>query len=294
MYYLLVDGFNLAYRSFYAIPELKRTDGFPTNALHGWLRTLWKLLDTQQPERVCVFFDLGGAQDKLALHPEYKAQRKETPEALVQQFPYIKTLSHACGWTVIEDNGIEADDLLASAALKLLAQGHRVGIVSADKDFAQLVRPGLDQIIPPPTANPKLGWTSLDAQAVHAKFGVSPEQIPDYLALIGDSSDNIPGIPGVGPKTAVRWLEQWGHIAELLKHSDQVKPERFQPVLATSRALLEFNLKLVTLNSECKLPTLDGHPAEISQLEKLLTELEMKTTLKEMHKRYGPPQMMLL
>ena len=160
--WLLVDGYNLAYRCYFAIPELTRADGFPTNALHGWVKSLWKLADQEKPAATLVFFDLGGAQDRLALHPEYKAQREEMPDALVRQIPYLKAVTRAMGLAGVEKDGVESDDLLASQAAHLAAQGHEVVIVSADKDFAQCVNGRVRMLLPPPTANPKLGWRMLD------------------------------------------------------------------------------------------------------------------------------------
>ena len=204
--WLLVDGFNIAYRCFFAVPELTRADGFPTNAVHGWVKSLWRLADQERPAATLVFFDLGGAQDRLALHPEYKAQREEMPEALVKQLPYIKAVTRAMGLVGVEKAGVESDDLVASQAVHLAALGHEVLIVSADKDFAQIVGERINMLLPPPSANPKLGWRRLDAAGVEEKFGIPPAQIAGYLALVGDTSDNIPGIEGVGPKTAVKWL----------------------------------------------------------------------------------------
>ena len=197
--WMLVDGFNLAFRAFYGMPELTRTDGFPTGALHGWVKSLWRLSDDEKPVATLVFFDLGGSQDRLAIHPEYKAQRQETPEALVQQIPFIKSLTRAMGLVGVEIDGVESDDLLASQALALAREGHDVVVVSADKDFAQIVNERIKILLPPPTANPKLGWRLLDSDGVQMKFGVGPHQIADYLALVGDSADNIPGLAGVGP-----------------------------------------------------------------------------------------------
>ena len=135
--WLLVDGFNLAFRAFFGMPELTRTDGFPTGALHGWVKSLWRLADDQKPVATLVFFDLGGSQDRLALHPEYKAQREETPEALEKQIPYIKLLTRAMGLVGVEQDGVESDDLLAAQAVALAKAGHEVLVVSADKDFAR-------------------------------------------------------------------------------------------------------------------------------------------------------------
>ena len=157
--WLLVDGFNLAYRCFFAIPELARADGFPTNALHGWVKSLWRLADQEKPDATLVFFDLGGAQDRLALLPEYKAQREEMPEALVKQVPDIKALTRAMGLGGVEQDGVESDDLLASAgAGRSPREGDEVLIVSSDKDFAQIVGERIRIMLPPPSANPKLGW----------------------------------------------------------------------------------------------------------------------------------------
>src|SRR5690606_32568789 len=132
-----IDGFNLAYRCFFAIPELTRADGFPTNALHGWMKSIWKLQDQERPDGILVFFDLGGASDREALLPEYKAQRDEMPDGLIKQLPYVKALTRAMGLIGIEQDGVESDDLLASQAVSLAREGHQVLIVSSDKDFAQ-------------------------------------------------------------------------------------------------------------------------------------------------------------
>src|SRR5471030_2843180 len=126
MKYLLVDGFNLAYRCFFAIPELTRADGFPTNALHGWVKSLWKLMDQEKPDATTVFFDLGGSQDRLALHPEYKAQRAEMPEALVKQIVPLKNVTRLMGLKSVEISGVESDDLLGSEAVALARDGHEV------------------------------------------------------------------------------------------------------------------------------------------------------------------------
>ncbi len=284
--WLLVDGFNVAYRCFFAVPELARVDGFPTNAIHGWVKSLWRLMDQERPVATLVFFDLGGAQDRLALLPEYKAQREEMPDALVKQLPYIKSVTRAMGLVGVEKSGVESDDLVASQAVHLAAQGHEVLIVSADKDFAQLVDDRIKLLLPPPSANPKLGWRRLDVAGVREKFGVSPAQIPDYLALVGDASDNIPGIEGVGPKTAAKWLGEFGSLESVIAHARELKPERFRdPVLALSD-LLRRNLKLTTLNRG--LPTVAAEKPEpdAGELLRLLGELEMTGSLAEARQRY--------
>lgn len=289
--WLLVDGFNLAYRCFYAVPELTRSDGFPTGALHGWVKSLWRLADQEKPVATLVFFDLGGSQDRLALHAEYKAQRAEMPEPLRQQIAPIKAFTRAMGLVGIEREGIESDDLLASQAVALAREGHEVLIVSADKDFAQVVDEHIKLLLPPPTANPKLGWRVLDAAGVTEKFGVPPAQIADYLALVGDTADNIPGLMGVGPKTAAKWLAEFGGLEGVIAHAEALKPERFQAAVRTDADRLRMNLKLTTLN--LGLPTVAATPTQVQagELYRLLGEMEMRSALTEARTRYEQPEL---
>jgi DNA polymerase-1 len=289
--WLLVDGFNLAYRCFFAIPELSRADGFPTNALHGWVKSLWKLADQEKPVGTLVFFDLGGAQDRLALHPEYKAQREEMPEALEKQLPYVKALTRAMGCVGIEQAGIESDDLLAAEAVSLARQGHDVLIVSSDKDFAQIVSQQIKILLPPPTANPKLGWQVRDEAGVREKFGVPPTQIADFLALVGDTSDNIPGINGVGPKTAAKWLSEFGDLEGVIAHAAELQPERFRTAVAAESNKLRRNLKLTTLNLALPSLVLSPPTPAPEELYRLLETLEMRSALAEARQRYGQPEL---
>ena len=289
--WLLLDGYNLAFRAFYGMPELTRADGFPTGALHGWIKTIWRLQDEEKPDAMLVFFDLGGSQDRLALHPEYKAHRKDTPEPLEKQFPLIKEITRALGLVGVEMDGIESDDLVAAQARALGKAGHDVMIVSADKDFAQCVDERIKILLPPPTANPKLGWRVLDSAGVVAKFGVPPERIAEYLALIGDTSDNIFGISGVGPKTAVKWFTDHKDLEGIIANAAALKPERFRELVGQKAEALRLNLKLTTLRSESPLPLIEakGTP-EHSKLFTLLESLEMKSSLAEAKKRYGGGQ----
>jgi DNA polymerase-1 len=289
--WLLVDGFNLAYRCYFAVPELTRADGLPTNAVHGWVKSLWRLADQEKPVATLVFFDLGGAQDRLALLPEYKAQREEMPEALVKQLPYIKAVTRAMGLVGVEKAGVESDDLLASQAMHLAAQGHEVLIVSADKDFAQIVGERITIMLPPPSANPKIGWRRLDAAGVVEKFGVSAAQIPDFLALVGDASDNIPGIEGVGPKTAARWLQHFGSLEGVIAHARELKPERFRDSVSALSDLVRRNLKLTTLNLGLATITAEKPSPNPGELFRLLDELEMKTSLVEARQRYAQAEL---
>jgi DNA polymerase-1 len=227
----------------------------------------------------------------LALHPEYKAHRKDTPEPLEKQFPLIKELTRAMGLVGVEVDGVESDDLLAAQARSLASAGHDVLIVSADKDFAQCVNERIKILLPPPTANPKLGWRVLDVAGVQEKFGVPPGKIAEYLALIGDTSDNIFGISGVGPKTAVKWFTEHQTLEGIIAHAAELKPERFREIVAQQAAALRLNLKLTTLRAESPVPVIvTAGSTEHTKLFALLESLEMKSSLAEAQKRYGSKQ----
>jgi DNA polymerase I len=289
--WLLVDGFNLAYRCFFAIPELARADGFPTNALHGWVKSLWRLSDQEKPDGTVVYFDLGGAQDRLALLPEYKAQREEMPEALDKQVPIIKAITRAMGLGGVELEGVESDDLLASEAVALARRGDEVIIVSSDKDFAQIVGERIKIMLPPPSANPKLGWRLMDEAGVVAKFGVPPAKIADYLALVGDTSDNIPGLQGVGPKTATKWLSEFGDLEGVIAAADRLAPERFRAAVAASADTLRRNLRITTLNLALPPPAVPPAAIKPEEVYGILETMEMRSVLAEARKRYGQPEL---
>ena len=283
MRWLLVDGFNLVFRSHFAMERsnLRRSaDQFPTGALHGWMKSLQDLRASEQPDRCAVFFDLGGSDRHLAVLPEYKAQREDTPEDIIRQLPEIKTLTGLLGFQVFERRGVEADDLIATAVRRLAAEGHECIIVSADKDFGQCVGGAVSQLAPPPTANPAAGWRRLDAAAVEAKFGVPPRLIADYLALVGDTSDNIPGLRGVGPKTAVKWLQEHGDLAGVLAAADRLQPERFREQVKAEAGRIRANLGLVTFRTDFDFEP--GFPAteQVAEVEAFLARMEMTSTLR--------------
>ncbi|MBN1404701.1 MAG: 5'-3' exonuclease [Opitutales bacterium] len=280
--YLLVDGYNMVFRAFYAMPDsLTRADGLPTGAIHGWLNTLKYLQDNEKPDQGVVFFDLGGASRQAALFADYKANRAAMPDALRAQMPYVKRLARLMGFGAIEKEGVEADDLIATWAKRLSAEGHSVRIVSADKDLGQcLVLPNVSQLLPPPTANAAAGWRQLDSAGVEEKFGVPPSKVADLLALVGDSSDNIPGLDGVGPKTAAKWLIQFGNVEGVIANCGDLKPVRFQNVVYQNRELLRRNLAMTTLDYEVSVDGLDCPPRDTEALCALLEELEMRRALK--------------
>jgi len=186
--------------------------------------------------------------------------------------------------------GTEADDLIASAAIKLHDEGHEVYIVSADKDFGQLLRPGIFQLLPPTPGNAKLGWSVLDEDGLYKKLSVKPNQVVDYLALLGDTSDNIPGVPGVGPKIAARWIQDYGTLEHLLTKVNYIQPARFQLVLPNIREALLTNVKMIKLNTELDVGGIYESSADIDAFMSILESLEMKTVLRDAKKRLGLPQ----
>ena len=161
----LCDGHNLAFRAFYGIRELSRSDGFPTNMIHGWLRSFWRLEDDFKPDQIWVFFDLGGCHKREKILPEYKANRGVPPDGFTVQLEWVKKLTLSMGYGFGEEEGREADDLIAAKVGELSGDSELV-IVSADKDLGQLVKPGVSQLLPPPTANPRIGWRLLDEKGV--------------------------------------------------------------------------------------------------------------------------------
>ncbi len=293
--HLLVDGFNMAFRAYYAVAGLTRSDGFPTNALYGWIGSMWKLLDDQQPDEVVVFFDLGGAQDKLELLPEYKANRGETPEDFEKQVPIIKDITRAMGFALVEKEGVESDDLLAAYAFQLYRENDddRILIVSADKDFAQCVNDRIHMLLPPPTANPRLGWRDLDPPGVEKKYGVPPSMMADYLSLIGDTSDNIPGVPGCGPKTASKWLLEYRTIEGILQNAAELKPVRFQNIVPDLADQLSINQKIIALHLAKPPEKVEKGIVDPGSLFSLLEEMEMKNHFKEAQKRYAQGELAL-
>ena len=290
MRWLLIDGFNLVFRSHFAMERSnlrRQSDQFPTGALHGWMKSLQDLREAEKPDRCAVFFDLGGSDRHLAVLPDYKGQRDDTPEEIVQQLPEIKRLTALLGFQVFERRGVEADDLIATAVRILSAAGDQCVIVSADKDFGQCVGGPVVQLAPPPTANPAMGWRRLDPAAVTEKFGVPPARIADYLALVGDTSDNIPGLKGVGPKTAVKWLTEYGDLEGVLAATDTLQPERFREQVKAEAVRIRGNLKLVTFQTDFEFVPGDPVAEDVDGVEAFLAEMEMHSTLRRYQAKHG-------
>jgi DNA polymerase-1 len=238
---LIVDGHAYAYRAFHAIRELRSPGGQPTNAIFGFVKMLEKMRQGVEPTHLKVVWDGGLSEERMAALPEYKAQRPEMPPDLRPQLDGIVEFLAAAGIASHRADGIEADDYIATLARRA-AKVWNVVIASSDKDFMQLVSARIGLLNP----NDKTGaiW---GREQVLAKTGVEPEQVADWLALMGDAVDNIPGVPGVGPKTAAELLKQFGSIENLLARLDEVKSEKLRQSLRESAANVVRNQKLVRL-----------------------------------------------
>ncbi|MDI6776901.1 MAG: DNA polymerase I [Syntrophales bacterium] len=212
----LVDGSNYIYRAFYAIRDLSNSKGFPTNAIYGFTTMLIKLLREWQPEFIAVAFDLKGPTFRHESYEQYKATRKATPDVLVSQIPFIKDVVRGFSIPVLEKEGIEADDIIGTLAKTHAGTGMKTVIVSGDKDLLQLVS---EDIIMIDTMKDK----TYDCEAVKVRFGCEPEKVVEILGLMGDASDNIPGVPGIGLKTAQRLIEEYGTMEEVLKNVDRIR-----------------------------------------------------------------------
>jgi len=212
---VLIDGSSYLYRAFYALPGLTAPSGQPTGAIYGVLTMLHKLIKEERPNLLGIVFDAPGKTFRHDLFPEYKANRASTPEDLIVQIEPLLTAIENLGLPLMRVNGVEADDVIGTLAKEAEQRGMNILIATGDKDFTQLVS---DKITLLDTMKNKL----TDRSAVIEKFGLPPEQIVDFLTLSGDASDNIPGVPTVGPKTAVKWLQQYSSLAGVIEHAEEI------------------------------------------------------------------------
>src|SRR5688572_28195143 len=211
---LLVDGSSYLYRAFHALPGLHNSQGEPTGAIYGMLSMLRRLLKDMPAEHVACVFDAKGKTFRDAVYPQYKANRTPMPDDLTVQIAPLKEAIGALGWPLLEIEGVEADDVIGTLARQAERDGMKVTISTGDKDFAQLVS---DRVTLVNTMTNEV----LDEAGVEAKFGVKPGRFTDYLALVGDSIDNVPGVEKVGPKTAAKWLAQYGSLDDVLKRAPE-------------------------------------------------------------------------
>lgn len=238
---LIVDGHAYAYRAFHAIRELSSPEGQPTNAIYGFIKMFSKLQSQLEPSHAVVVWDGGLSSERMAEHPEYKAQRPPMPESLGRQIEEIEEYLPAAGVVSLCQDGVEADDWIGALAVEA-ARHMSVVVASSDKDFMQLVD-GTVGLVNPNDKSEKV-WTAGDVQA---KTGVKPEQVVDWLSLIGDAVDNIPGVPGVGPKTATGLLNQFGSVDGIYSRLMEVKSDRVRNSLASAEHAVRRNQNLIRL-----------------------------------------------
>src|SRR5437870_459157 len=275
----LVDGNNLAYRAFFALPEeLATTEGFPTNALLGFTNMLFKLLSDYKPKGVAVAWDTRPAE-RLEVASDYKADRRPTPDLLAEQFPFFHPIVEAFGYRNLEFEGWEADDVIATLATRADEAGIRTAIVSTDRDAFQLVSDNVSLMMTPRGVSDVQVYTP---DRVAARYVIRPDQIPDFIGLKGDTSDNSPGIPGIGDKTAGQLIAQYGSLEEVIEHADELSPSRRKNItdlaeqarqskeLATMRRDLELN---------CDPAGLLRLPPDRSELREMFRRFEFRNLL---------------
>jgi DNA polymerase-1 len=228
---LLLDADNLINRAFYAIPESRSQDGTPTNALRGFSNTLLNLRDQCNADLTVCAFDSGTPPFRKEAAPSYKANRGEKPEELAEQLQICKhILCKVLGASTVHREKTEADDILYTLTLRAREKNHEVWIASGDKDTVQCLVDKETTMLRPPQ-KPSMPWSVIPFEQASSLFGVPPHLIPDYLAIVGDAVDNLPGVPGAGPKTASKWVQEWGGVHEILKNVAKLKPERLQPAV---------------------------------------------------------------
>jgi len=275
----LVDGNNLAYRAFFALPEeLATTEGFPTNALLGFTNMLFKLLSDYKPKGVAVAWDTR-AVHRHEISEEYKSERRPMPDLLGEQFPFFRPIVEAFGYRNLEFEGWEADDVIATLATRADDLGIRTCIVSTDRDAFQLVSDNVSLMMTPRGVSDVNVYTP---ERVEARYGIRPEQIPDFIGLKGDTSDNIPGIPGIGDKTAGQLIAQYGSLEEVIEHADELSPARRKNITEheeQARQSKELATMRRDLDVDCDPAELVLLPPDRSKLREMFRRFEFRNLL---------------
>ena len=282
---VLVDGSSYLYRAFHALPPLTTASGQPTGAVFGVVNMLLKLLDDYAPDEVAVVFDAPGRTFRDDLYAEYKANRPPMPDDLRAQIDPLLEAIDALGIPVLRIDGVEADDVIGTLAARATAAGRRTVISTIDKDMAQLIDGSIELVN-------TMDGTKLDRDGVVKKFGVTPEQITDYLALVGDTSDNIPGVPKVGQKTAAKWLREHGDLATLKSRAADITGTVGENLRAHLDQL-DLNKELATIRCDLELPVgIDGlgrRPPDLERVRKLFHALEFGRLLRRLEEKLGAP-----
>jgi len=272
----LIDGSGFIFRAFHALPPMSRGDGTPVNAVYGFTNMLLKLLGDSEADHLAVIFDSSRDTFRREIYPDYKANRPPAPEDLVPQFPLVRAAVAACDVAGIELDGFEADDLIATYARLGVAAGARVTIVSSDKDLMQLVGPGVTMFDP-------LKNRAIDAEAVREKFGVGPDHVVDVQALCGDATDNVPGVPGIGVKTAAQLIGEYGDLDTLLARAGEIRQPKRRQTLLDHADLARLSRDLVRLRDDVEPPlplaALAVRPIDPQRLAAFLTEQGFRSLL---------------
>lgn len=288
---MVIDGNSLANRAFYAIPMLSNSQGFITNAIYGFYNMLVKVLEEEKPAYLVVTFDKGKEVFRHEVYADYKATRKETPEELRLQFPVLKDLLRTMNIAIVEREGFEADDLIGT----IVKEGEKAGlenlIVTGDRDAFQLISPQTKVIL---TRKGISETEVLDVKEVEARYGLRPCQMIDVKGLMGDASDNIPGIPGVGEKTAVKLIKQYGDLEQVLAHWEDFKGKKLGELLRNyaDQALLSKNLATIMLDVPLEIDWEQFRKQEpdYARLVELLKELEFRNILQNVQKQWEKSQ----
>ncbi|HET9642512.1 MAG TPA: DNA polymerase I [Burkholderiaceae bacterium] len=273
---LLVDGSSYLYRAFHALPDLRGPEGVPTGALHGMVAMMKKLREQFPAERAACVFDAPGSTFRNEWYADYKAHRPPMPDALAQQLQPIREVVGLLGWPVLEVPGVEADDVIGTLAHGAAKAGHKVIVSTGDKDLAQLVNERVTLIN-------TMSNETLDVAGVVSKFGVPPERIVDYLTLIGDSVDNVPGVDKVGPKTAAKWIAEYGSLDALMANAKAIKGVAGEN-LRKALDWLPQGRKLVTVVCDCDLT---GHVAGWPAFDALVLREVERDALLAFYTRFG-------
>src|SRR3954466_13297488 len=275
----LVDGNNLAYRAFFALPEeLATSDGFSTNALLGFTNMLFKLLTDYRPKGVAVAWD-SRAVHRLEISEAYKSERRPMPDPLREQFPHFRPIVEAFGYRNLEFEGWEADDVIATLATRADAAGIKTCVVSTDRDAFQLCSENVCLMMTPRGVADVNVYTP---ERVEARLGITPDKVPDFIALKGDTSDNIPGVPGIGDKTAAQLVAQYGSLEGVLEHVDELSPARRKNISEhAEQALRSKDLATMRrdLDIDCDPSQLVLSPPDRSQLREMFRRFEFRALL---------------
>jgi len=274
----LVDGSNYIYRAFYGLPLLTNSKGFPTNAIYGFTNMLLKLKRELQPDYIVVIFDLKGPTTRHEEFENYKATRKPMPDDLIPQIPFIKNVVRGFSICVLEKQGTEADDIIGTLTVRANQKGWKTAIISGDKDLMQLINENVSMI---DTMKDKI----YDEAAVKEKFGVGPDKVVEILGLMGDTSDNIPGVPGIGPKTAQRLIEEYGSVEEVIKNSGNLRNVKLRESFHQYAQQARLSRQLASIRKDIEID-FDFQDATVKEpdkevLSKLFSEFEFSSLLQE-------------